>query len=266
MSNPPPSLPRSPLPLSRRGLRIFYFLFISGQKSHLSGMSEKHFVAALDAETNSVIVAKGRSHPSLFSRGLSSRASEFHWVAGVPPRELLLPLSSPLSDGNDGGGGGGRGSLTPIVVDTRRDDATTTTAAAGGGSTAAGRRFLRCTYRCRHRQELLPCTVELLSEGHATRRFDDGTVNPEEEVEEEEEEERRTLAALVTLRFDEPAKAIAPGQVVALYRDGVCLGGGPILRAEGALPSGGAFGLPPSPLPQPRPSEGEVETWCTLKG
>lgn len=31
---------------------------------------------------------------------------------------------------------------------------------------------------------------------------------------------------------DAPLKAVAPGQVVALYKDSVCLGGGPILRAE----------------------------------
>lgn len=178
----------------------------TGQKSHLDGMSEKYYVAALDAETNSVIVAKGSSHPSLFSWGLSSRASEFHWVAGVPPR-ALMPLTSPLS------GYGG--------------DSQASTAAAAAETTAgsAGRRLLRCTYRCRHRQELLPCTVEL--GGGTPRGVDHGAVVDTEEA------EPLPPPALVMLRFDDPAKAVAPGQVVALYRDGVCLGGGPILRAEG---------------------------------
>ena len=186
------------------------------------------------------------------------------------------------------------------------------------------RRLLRCLYRCRHRQELLPCSVEIVFEGgESPSRL--GGVDDEDGARAEEGDgaggspfgvklgevwgggvgggggvtgdsgggsggggggggggdsvknavgpegggafpaaknasegaveylrprpspgkDDRTVPnpaqhppppslspLLVKLHFDEPAKAVTPGQVVALYRDGICLGGGPILRAE----------------------------------
>ena len=182
------------------------------------------------------------------------------------------------------------------------------------------RRLLRCLYRCRHRQELLPCSVEIVFEGGespsrwggvddkdgARAEKGDGAVGSSFGVELGEvwgggggvigdsgggsgggggggggsdsvknavgpegggafpaaenaskgaaeclrprpspDKDDRTVPnpaqpppppslspLLVKLHFDEPAKAVTPGQVVALYREGVCLGGGPILRAE----------------------------------
>lgn len=42
--------------------------------------------------------------------------------------------------------------------------------------------------------------------------------------------------ALIKVQFlDEPVAAVTPGQIVALYKDSVCLGGGPILWPEGRL-------------------------------
>jgi tRNA-specific 2-thiouridylase len=59
----------------------------------------------------------------------------------------------------------------------------------------------RCTARTRHRQDDQPCTVKL---------------NGEQDC---------------TVIFDEPMRAVAPGQYVVFYQDEVCLGGGVIDRA-----------------------------------
>ena len=102
----------------------------------------------------------------------------------------------------------------------------------------------RCQYRCRHRQDLLPCAVEVLG-ANATGggRGNTGTISGDLRGSGSSggggwEDARRGAPlepaprSVLSVRFDEPAKAIAPGQVVALYKDGVCLGGGPIFRAE----------------------------------
>lgn len=235
-------------------------------------MPEKYFVAGLDTTTNSVIVARGASNPALFARGLSSLASEFHWVAGSPPAGLVPLLF-------------GRHNPAEAAIE----------ASAGGedktGAETSGR--LRCTYRCRHRQELLPCTVELgLSstspleltdvralggEGRGAARIggreDGGRLKEMREppcsnsvlpsaaatIAQQVSEHaaaangrtaRQTLQIIV--RFDEPAKAIAPGQVVALYKDGVCLGGGPILKADWQC---SPVLVRPHPLPLPSNNE-----------
>jgi tRNA-specific 2-thiouridylase len=70
----------------------------------------------------------------------------------------------------------------------------------GGGAVAERSRRLRCQCRVRYRQGLVWCNV-WLEEG------------------------------MLVAEFDEPQRAIAPGQVLALYyRDDVCLGGGEVAR------------------------------------
>lgn len=59
-----------------------------------------------------------------------------------------------------------------------------------------------------------------------------------------QKKEAREMVVMVT--FDEATRAITPGQVVALYKDSVCLGGGPILRPEGMC-------APVRYLPPPQP-------------
>ena len=59
----------------------------------------------------------------------------------------------------------------------------------------------RCLARCRHRQPLQACAVTLSDAGGAAR-----------------------------VQFDQPQRAVTPGQFVAFYRDGECLGGGVIER------------------------------------
>lgn len=204
---------------------------IAGQKSHLDGMPEKYYVAGLDSDNNSVYVARGAENPSLFARGLSVLASEFCWVAGSPPSELLSGSGSHLSAHARREattvGSGPAGTEAPAPRNIPQP------AASGEGPIDAGEMegppVLRCEYRSRHRQALLPCGVELLGGGES------GVSVPR---------------PVVLVRFDEPAKAIAPGQVAALYKEGVCLGGGPILRAEGRCSPALVRSTPP-PSPQP---------------
>ena len=61
----------------------------------------------------------------------------------------------------------------------------------------------RCAARCRHRQPLQPCAVTLTADACSAR-----------------------------VRFDQPQRAVTPGQSVVFYRDGDCLGGGVIERTE----------------------------------
>jgi tRNA-specific 2-thiouridylase len=60
---------------------------------------------------------------------------------------------------------------------------------------APPRRF-RALARCRHRQPLQACTVDWDGDG------------------------------ILRVTFDEPQRALTPGQACVLYRDGECLGGG----------------------------------------
>jgi tRNA-uridine 2-sulfurtransferase len=71
---------------------------------------------------------------------------------------------------------------------------------------------LRCTAKVRYRQSDRACTVTPL----AAERF--------------------------RVAFDEPQRAITPGQYVVLYQDEVCLGGGVIARTESARQSASAAG------------------------
>lgn len=251
----------------------------AGQKSHLDGMEEKYYVVGLDPETNSVIVARGSSNPTLYARGLSCLSSEFHWVAGVPPIDLI-PAKSTVGYIEDPGTG-----LAVESSATGAREASTIFRCMKGHGGYSGRSeqqrgHFRCTYRFRHRQELRPCTVELwassdvesspgaffndeateggreLRETKCGNNVTDGFpqkelfcvgtgdfVSPSSDVVGDYISDDRAVSgvtsegalssALVVLHFDDPAKAVTPGQVVALYRDGVCLGGGPILRAEG---------------------------------
>jgi len=207
-------------------------------------MPEKYYVAGLDPKTNSVIVARGRDNPTLFARGLSVLETEFNWVAGSPPAELV--------QGGGGFAGGGRG--RSLAVEARalaregKGVHSNETAQPGAGGAEARERsemtegvggrgaggVFRCQYRCRHRQELLPCTVEVIGvahgssdNGNSSARADDGTGRVDDTP-----VSLPPSRSTMLVHFDKPAKAIAPGQVVALYKDGVCLGGGPILRAE----------------------------------
>ena len=68
-----------------------------------------------------------------------------------------------------------------------------------------------CECRVRYRSELVGCDVMLSSSGDGERRS--------------EKEKKKEIF----VRFHEPQKAVASGQILVLYDNDVCLGGGTIL-------------------------------------
>uniref|UniRef100_K3W542 tRNA-5-taurinomethyluridine 2-sulfurtransferase n=1 Tax=Globisporangium ultimum (strain ATCC 200006 / CBS 805.95 / DAOM BR144) TaxID=431595 RepID=K3W542_GLOUD len=60
-----------------------------GQGARIQGMSEKWFVVGKRKSDHAVIIAPGTRHPSLFTDSLFVVASEFNWIAGNWPAELL---------------------------------------------------------------------------------------------------------------------------------------------------------------------------------
>lgn len=216
-------------------------------------MPEKYYVAGLDGDTNSVIVARGKDNPTLYARGLSVLASGFNWVAGSPPAGLVA--DGDRCAGAEAGkvppeAGGQAAAAEEEASGDVRDRETTREGAAEttrirerreveermGGREEEGGEF-RCQYRCRHRQGLLPCTVKVIgatSGGGRSGNADTAGVGFEgsERSSGGGDNAAAPSRSVVSVRFDQPAKAIAPGQVVALYKDGVCLGGGAIFRAE----------------------------------
>jgi tRNA-uridine 2-sulfurtransferase len=144
-------LPREPGPIETpEGVRIgehqglaYYTI---GQRQGLGiggiqgGREAPWFVAAKDAERNTLILVQDTHHQLLMSCGLTAR--EPHWVAGEAP------------------------AIPPF----------------------------RCLARLRHRQALQPCEVIELGAG-------------------------------CRVRFQEPQRAVTPGQSIVFYRDDECLGG-----------------------------------------
>lgn len=211
-------------------------------------MPEKYYVVGLDGDTNSVIVARGKDNPTLYARGLSVLASEFNWVAGSPPASLVAggdryagaeagerpaeAVGQPAAEG----GTSGDWSDNEIKQAAGGVEGPRIRESPGVGGEAASGEF-RCRYRCRHRQDLLPCTVKLVGAAPGDDRHGKAdTVGVGFQDRERSggggEMDGPPSRSVMSVRFDEPAKAIAPGQVLALYKDGVCLGGGPIFRAE----------------------------------
>jgi tRNA-uridine 2-sulfurtransferase len=118
----------------RQGLRI------GGTRGHAE---EPWYVVGKDLKRNVLLVAQGRDHPSLFSRGL--QASTLHWIAGLPPNKQF-----------------------------------------------------RCMAKTRYRQPDQSCDVQLSVNGTAT------------------------------VRFEQPQRAVTPGQFAVFYHDDQCLGSGVI--------------------------------------
>lgn len=244
-------------------------------------MPEKYYVSGLDRDTNSVIVARGKGNPTLFARGLSVLASEFNWVAGSPPTGLVVDpghragAEAAEMPTKQRGGAVAEGQVSGDGRDTKpREAAAAAERARIGerrevegevGREETGSDF-RCLYRCRHRQDLRPCAVEVLeaepSGGRTGGADTAGLVCHGSDGSGDDEQDGSLRAtsvppsrSMVSVRFDEPARAIAPGQIVALYKDGVCLGGGAIFRAEDhcapVLVRTPPTVSPPLPLPQP---------------
>ncbi len=114
-------------------------LGIGGRKS---ASGDPWYVSDKNLATNTLIVAQGSQHPSLFKSTLT--ANDVHWIGAAP----TFPL--------------------------------------------------HCHARIRYRQAIQSCLVESAGEQ-------------------------------LTVNFEEPQRAITPGQALVLYSDDTCLGGGTIL-------------------------------------
>ncbi|KAJ0412151.1 hypothetical protein ATCC90586_005764 [Pythium insidiosum] len=60
-----------------------------GQGARLQGKSEKWFVVGKRKRDHAVIVAAGTKHPALFTDTLFASATQFNWIAGSMPEELV---------------------------------------------------------------------------------------------------------------------------------------------------------------------------------
>lgn len=232
-----------------------------GQKANISGMPAKYYVVGFNGETRSVLVAKGSDHRALYAAGLSARVENFHWVAGALPPELR----GLERDHKDASAFAGNGDGAAGQVKTDREQR------------RSG--ILRCLSRTRHRDPLVPCTVQVvLSPGRTKSREKmhtlkgtagglghhgpdiDTWVGDGVDIVHEDRSQKHSRhhqvrevghgEALLMVKFEQPSKAVAPGQVVALYKDSVCLGGGIILRPEGHCAP--VRYLPPPVLEPPR--------------
>jgi len=59
-----------------------------GQRAMIGGKSSKYYIAKKEVSTNTLFVCAGHEHPMLYYDQLT--ANVFHWIAGSPPRELVL--------------------------------------------------------------------------------------------------------------------------------------------------------------------------------
>ncbi|MEN9724480.1 MAG: tRNA (5-methylaminomethyl-2-thiouridylate)-methyltransferase [Pseudomonadota bacterium] len=166
-----PSQPGEILSLSGEKLGthpgVAYFTLGQRKGLGLGGEGEAWFVVAKDAARNRLYVARGNSHPALFSQELW--AHELSWVSGQAP---VAPGSS-----------------------------------------------FECTAKARYRQSEQACTLT----------WDDSPA-------------QRGQTPLLRVRFQDPQRALTPGQSVVFYDGERCLGGGVIHEVgpsahEGAMPT-----------------------------
>ena len=71
------------------GLHDGLELYTIGQGARLAGGTERWFVTAKDPRTGSITVAPGTEHPALMTDNLTAAVSEFSWIAGQAPAQLL---------------------------------------------------------------------------------------------------------------------------------------------------------------------------------
>lgn len=177
------------------GGHMGHFRFTRGQCAHIPSLREKHFVADKCAETNTVIVVPGRRHPALYTTQLAG--DDWRWSCS--DAALLAPLL---------------GASSPRDLDS--------------GFT------LHCQLRTRHRMPLLDCTVAL-PPGYFSSQPPAGI--PSDSL-------RRGIVCAVRpacsrissppsqgpleVTSAQPVRAVTPGQIVALYKNGFCIAGGTI--------------------------------------
>jgi tRNA (5-methylaminomethyl-2-thiouridylate)-methyltransferase len=162
-----------------------------GQAANISGAPQRMFVAEKDPLRNTITVCTGSHHPALYKDSL--QATEFNWLSGYLPPELLAP----------------NGVLRCTARIRHRQDlhpcSVTLTPAISSPPRAPS-----------HKTQSADKTPKAtLSSSLAASRSSQPPVDP-----------LLDLPSKVDVRFDLPRRAITEGQYIGLYKDGVCLGGG----------------------------------------
>lgn len=156
-----------------------------GQGARVGGQRVKWFVVDKRDSDRAVILAPGTNHPALLTTSLTAFAKDFCWSSGSPPSPLETAL-------------GAEDPLSPID----REGST--------GPHAQG--SLRCFCCIRYRQSLAPCTdpttLALRNDSSLIFSFI-GTVKILRGKGGEEDR--------LQVTFDDPVRAVAPGQITALY-------------------------------------------------
>ena len=124
----------------------------------------------------------------------------FSWISGHAPASLLSSNSSNNSkSGSAAGDEDINGNESGVMV---------------------------CECRVRYRSELVSCDVMLSSSVISSSSSSSSSLLLSGDGERRSEKEKKKE---IFVRFHEPQKAVAPGQILVLYDKDVCLGGGTIL-------------------------------------
>ena len=183
---------------------IYYLFFIF--------RPDKWYVISKDRNTGTIYIGKGSNHSALFVQ--NAAVINFSWISGHAPASL------PSNNGKSNGDGDSRGD-------------------SNGDSDENGNEsgVMVCECRVRYRSELVGCDVmlssSLMSSSSSLLLSSVDSVDDERRSEKEKKEKKEGVSAEmksgIFVRFHEPQKAVAPGQILVLYDNDVCLGGGTIL-------------------------------------
>lgn len=168
-------------------------LFTIGQKCRIGGCAEKYYIVKKKL-TNSgdLLVAPGQTHPALYCEVIQADWSKFNWMSRWHLEMLLRGMNS-----------------------------------SGCGE-------LLCEMRYRHQQKPIPCKVSVFKNYRDSKCSDKKDMTsplPVTMAPKSSKYECASEQGEVVLRIDcvdGPFRAVAPGQILALYKGDECLGGGPI--------------------------------------
>jgi tRNA methyl transferase len=189
----------------------------------------------------------------LFHRSLTVRADKMSWVAGRPPAGILNQLAA-LTQGHKTEDSTGMSrptrpdSSTPpsSTINSSSSSSSSSTLSISGRDSAWGPIGFRCGFKARYLQgiELCTVTVRLLSPDTVSsplagaRARVPSLCNTPAELKMSSagynmlNPHPHLLSYDLVVTFDEPHRAITPGQILALYTGDECLGGGIISLSD----------------------------------
>ena len=218
-----------------------------------------------------VLVAMGVGHPLLYHHSLIVRGDKMSWIAGSPPVEILDQLAA-LIQGTHSQTEDSTGMYpsAPSSISGSSSSSSSSSCGSsgvslpGGGRDSAGSRIgFRCGFKARYLQgiELCTVTVRLLSPGTISATLagvglglgpgvpslcssptesakssasytmlSDTSYTMGPHPHPHSRPPQHSYELVVT--FDEPHRAITPGQILALYTGEECLGGGIISLSD----------------------------------